>query len=254
MLPSCHKNIEIHYLQWVIYRLDSYSKLIKSSYHVGWTNVLCRWTQFFLSHNFYYIVEVQIFQNRVFYAPFRNRLKLVPELNMTLSYTKLPGGNWFGLLETSYSHFIGILRSNTLYAKNTKFYSCSNAKMSDTNEKSWKNWSRNWYGSIYLDVWFTRYGGLKIRKKDKKCWVSIFFWFSKIDISRTVHPYILNHTIFLIIFSSSFHWCHSFLHLSNYKFRYFLRIRCLTREYQENGCKLSPIAQINSLQAVLCSW
>ena len=133
-------------------------------------------------------MEGQVFKNRVFPAPFQNRLKLVPELNTTHSYTKLPGGNWFGLLETSYSHFLGILRSNTLYAKNTEFYSCSNAKMSGTNEKSRKNWSRKWYGSIYLDVWFTRYGGLKIRKKDKKCWFSIFSDFQRL-ISR--EPYIL---------------------------------------------------------------
>ena len=102
-------------------------------------------------------------------------------------------------------------------------------------------------GSQDMEVW-------KSGKRIKNAWVSIFFWFSKIDISRTVHPYIVSHTIFLIIFSSSFHWCHSFLHLGNYKSRYFLRIRWLTGEYQENGCNLSPIAQINSIRAVLGSW
>ena len=97
----------------------------------------------------------------------------------------------------------------------------SNAKMNATSGKSSKNHLRKCHGLLCLHMWFPRYRCLKI---GKNCWLSnfsIFSWFSNVNILGTTYGNIANHNIFLNGFSSSFHWWHSFLHLSNQKKSFF---------------------------------
>ena len=110
-----------------------------------------------------------------------------------------------------------ICGSTPLYGINIILWSCSNAKMNGTSGKSSKNWSRKWYGLLCFDENLPRYGWLKIHKNWGKCWISKINVISIPHISVSFHQNITNHTIFWTSFSRSFHWHHSFMHLSNLK-------------------------------------
>ena len=104
------------------------------------------------------IVEDENIKNSMFCALFQNRMKLVPGLNMTFGYTKLPGGKWFGYLETRYSHFPGILQSNPLYGKISNFIFADMQKWVTPMKRAWKTDQEN--GMVY----YTRmYGSRDIK-------------------------------------------------------------------------------------------
>ena len=87
-------------------------------------------------------------------------------------------------------------------------------------------------------VWFPMFGCMVFEiwrfENHEKCWVSAFLRVSNLNISKTVHPNIGNHTTFLASFLSSCHWCHSFLDLRNLKKLYLYRIRDLTIRSHNN--------------------
>ena len=84
-----------------------------------------------------------------------------------------------------------------------------------------------WYVSMktYWDM-----KNIKLAKSRKSAESAKKMQFSMWNISISFHRNISNHTIFLISFSSSFHWCYLYTHLINSEKYFFQAMRDLTIE------------------------